>query len=85
MTLSELFTQAAADSRTLPEKPDNTTLLRLYALYKQATEGDAGGDGPENMFDLVGKAKYDAWSALRGKDKESAMQEYVDLVQQLRG
>lgn len=85
MTLSEQFTQAAADSRTLPEKPDNTTLLRLYALYKQATDGDAGQDGPENMFDFVGKAKYDAWDALRGKDKETAMQEYIALVQELKG
>jgi len=85
MTTPEQFQQAVADSKMLPSKPDNETLLRLYSLYKQATEGDAADDGPTNMFDFVGKAKYEAWDSLRGKAKEEAMDEYVQLVQQLKG
>jgi acyl-CoA-binding protein len=84
MTSPEQFQQAVADSKTLSSKPDNETLLKLYSLYKQATEGDADDDGPTNMFDFVGKAKYDAWDSLRGKTKEAAMDEYVQMVQQLK-
>lgn len=79
------FEQAVTDSKSLSQKPDNETLLKLYSLYKQATEGDAGHEGPENMFDFVGKAKYEAWNALRGKTKEAAMEEYVTLVTSLKG
>ena len=84
MVTTEQFGQAVADSKTLPSKPDNETLLKLYSLYKQATEGDVQGDGPDNMFDFVAKAKYEAWSSLKGKSKEAAMEEYVALVQQLK-
>ncbi len=84
MELKELFEQAAADSKSLPEKPSNDTLLQLYSLYKQATEGDVNTDPPSNPFDFVNKAKYDAWSGLKGKTKESAMQEYTHLVNMLK-
>ena len=77
------FDQAVADSKNLPEKPGNADLLKLYALYKQATVGDAEGDRPA-MTDMVGRAKWDAWQALQGKPKDEAMREYVDLVESLR-
>ena len=84
MNIQELFQQAVARSKTLTEKPGNDVLLQLYALYKQGTEGDINIEPPANMFDLVGKAKYNAWENLKGKPKESAMQEYVDLVAKLK-
>ncbi len=73
-----------ADSKTLTERPDNETLLRLYSLYKQATEGDCFGDPPTNPFDFVGKAKYEAWSGIHGMSRTAAMEEYVDLVKRLK-
>jgi acyl-CoA-binding protein len=85
MELKELFEKAVAESKTLSEKPSNDTLLQLYSLYKQATEGDVNTDPPANPFDFVNKAKYEAWSALKGKTKETAMQEYADLVAKLKG
>lgn len=84
MELKELFEQAAAESKTLSDKPSNETLLQLYSLYKQSTEGDANGEAPSNPFDFVNKAKYEAWSSLKGKTKEDAMQEYIDLVGKLK-
>jgi diazepam-binding inhibitor (GABA receptor modulator, acyl-CoA-binding protein) len=84
MKLKELFEQAVASSKTLPEKPDNATLLKLYSLYKQSTEGDAG-EAPSNAFDFVAAAKYNAWEEQKGKSKDAAMQEYVDLVNKLKG
>ncbi len=83
--MSELetrFHKAAEDVQTLPEKPDNETLLKLYALYKQATTGDVTGKRP-GLTDFAGRAKYDAWKKLEGTPKENAMQEYVDLVDKL--
>lgn len=84
MDLSALFTQAVADSKTLSDKPSNDTLLQLYSLYKQATEGDIHIDPPSNPFDFVSKAKYDAWAGLKGKTKDMAMKEYIDLVGKLK-
>ncbi len=84
MELKEQFEKAAADSKTLSEKPSNDTLLQLYSLYKQATEGDVNTDPPSNPFDFVNKAKYEAWSGLKGKTKEAAMEEYVALVGKLK-
>ena len=81
--LKAAFDQAAADSKTLPEKPDNATLLQLYALYKQASSGDADGKRP-GFTDMVGRAKWDAWNAIKGKDAKVAMQEYVELVESLK-
>lgn len=84
MELKELFEKAAADSKNLPERPSNDSLLQLYSLYKQATEGDVTADPPSNPFDFVAKAKYEAWSGLKGKTKEAAMNEYIALVNKLR-
>jgi acyl-CoA-binding protein len=84
MELQQLFEKAVADSKTLSEKPGNDILLKLYSLYKQATEGDASEEGPSNPFDFVGKAKHEAWSSLKGKTKDAAMHEYVDLVEGLK-
>ena len=81
--LNALFLQAVADSKQLPERPDNMTLLKIYSLYKQATEGDVEGKRP-GFTDLVGRAKYDAWAAVKGKSKDEAMQEYVDLIESLK-
>jgi acyl-CoA-binding protein len=85
MELQQLFNESVALSKTLTERPDNETLLKLYSLYKQATEGDNIGDSPSNPFDFVNKAKHNAWEALKGTTKDSAMQEYIDLVKQLKG
>jgi diazepam-binding inhibitor (GABA receptor modulating acyl-CoA-binding protein) len=82
--LKETFEQAAADSQSLSERPSNDTLLQLYSLYKQATEGNVNTDPPANPFDFVAKAKYEAWTALKGKSKEEAMQDYIDLVNKLK-
>ena len=85
MEIKEQFQQAAADSKTLSEKPSNETLLQLYSLYKQGSDGDVNIDPPSNPFDFVAKAKYDAWSALKGISKEDAMKEYIELVAKLKG
>ncbi len=85
MELKELFEKAVTESKGLAEKPSNETLLQLYSLYKQGTEGDVNVEPPANPFDFVNKAKYEAWSGLKGKTKETAMQEYVDLVTKLKG
>lgn len=81
--LKAAFEKAVADSKNLPERPDNQTLLQIYALYKQATTGDVEGKRP-GFSDMVGRAKWDAWSALKGKDTKTAMQEYVDLIESLK-
>ena len=81
--LKALFEQAAADSKNLTARPDNDTLLQLYALYKQASGGDVSGKRP-GMMDFVGRAKYDAWADLKGTGAEAAMQKYVDLVNSLK-
>lgn len=80
--LKALFEQAAQDIKTLSERPDNDTLLRLYALYKQGAEGDVSGPKP-GFFDFVGTAKYEAWAKLKGTPQEEAMQKYIDLVKKL--
>lgn len=77
------FDKAVADSKNLPEKPDNMTLLKIYALYKQASAGDVDGKRP-GFTDMVGRAKWDAWNAIKGKSTDEAMQEYVDLIESLK-
>ncbi|PWB77296.1 MAG: acyl-CoA-binding protein [Holophagae bacterium] len=81
MDLRSQFEDAAARSRTLGEQP-NDVLLNLYALYKQATAGDASGPRPGG-FNMVGRAKFDAWSKLAGTSAEQAMQDYIALVDEL--
>ncbi|MBI3717734.1 MAG: acyl-CoA-binding protein [Sphingobacteriales bacterium] len=85
MDLKELFEKAVGESKSLSERPDNQTLLKLYSLYKQGTEGDVNTDPPSNPFDFVNKAKHSAWAELKGKSKETAMQDYIDLVTKLKG
>ena len=82
--LKEIFERAIADSKSLRDRPSNDSLLQLYSLYKQATEGDAPSGDPSNPFDFVAKAKYENWDSLKGKTKEAAMQEYADLVNKLK-
>lgn len=77
--LRAAFEAAVAGSRNLSERPDNATLLKLYALYKQATVGDNTEKKP-GFSDMIGRAKWDAWAAMKGKSSDEAMQEYVDLV-----
>ncbi len=79
----EAFEQAVASSKTLSERPSNDVLLKLYALYKQATDGDVSGERPSG-FDFKGAAKYDAWIAIKGKSNDDAAQEYIDLVKSLQ-
>jgi len=78
------FEKAASVAKTLPERPDNDTLLQLYALYKQGSEGDVNGEKP-GFFDFVGVAKYESWEALQGTSQEDAQQKYVELVRKLGG
>ncbi len=80
MTLKETFEKAVADSKLLATRPDNDTLLSLYSLYKQATDGDAPEEGPSNPFDFVGVAKHAAWAKLKGLTTDDAMSKYVALV-----
>ena len=82
-TLSEQFEQAVADSKNLPERPDNMTLLKIYALYKQGTEGDVQDKRP-GFTDMVGRAKWDAWNELKGQSSDEAKQAYVDLIEDLK-
>jgi diazepam-binding inhibitor (GABA receptor modulating acyl-CoA-binding protein) len=77
------FEAAAQAAQNLARRPDNDTLLRIYALYKQATLGDVSGSRP-GFTDFVGRAKYDAWTKLRGTSQDQAMQDYVALVETLK-
>lgn len=81
--LKTQFETAVADSKKLSERPDNATLLKLYALYKQATDGDVQGSRP-GFTAFVERAKYDAWAGLQGTSAEDAMQDYIDLVESLK-
>jgi acyl-CoA-binding protein len=76
------FDAAVANSRKLSTRPDNATLLKMYGLYKQATTGDNTEKKP-GFSDMVGRAKWDAWNALKGTSSETAKQQYVDLIQSL--
>ena len=81
--LTSRFEEAAKKAMNLPERPDNDTLLKLYALYKQGSAGDVSGPKP-GFFDFVGTAKYEAWAKLKGTAPEDAQTKYVDLVKKLR-
>ncbi|MCJ7684815.1 MAG: acyl-CoA-binding protein [Desulfobacteraceae bacterium] len=82
--LKTRFETAAEEVQKLPERPDNDTLLELYAFHKQANEGDVSGKRP-GFTNFVGRAKYDAWAKLEGTSKKEAMQSYIDLVKRLKG
>ena len=81
--LQSLFEAAQANSKLLSERPDNPTLLKIYALYKQATEGDNAAKRP-SFSDVVARAKWDAWTAQKGLSADEAKQNYVDLIDSLR-
>ncbi len=81
--LKARFEQAVAESKQLPEKPDNMTLLKIYALYKQASAGDVDGKRP-GFTDMVGRAKWDAWNGLKGTSAAQSMQDYIDLIESLK-
>jgi acyl-CoA-binding protein len=81
--LKAAFQKAVAESKQLPDKPDTATLLKISSLYKQATEGDVEGKRP-GFTDMVGRAKYDAWAAVKGKSADEAMQDYIDLIESLK-
>ena len=80
--LQTAFEAAVAASRELTQRPDNVTLLKIYALYKQATQGDNAEKKP-GFSDLVGRAKWDAWEKVKGTSADDAMQQYIDLIQSL--
>ena len=82
--LREQFEVAVKEVELLRDRPSNDSLLMLYSLYKQANAGDNTNPPPENPFDFVAKAKYDAWLAQLGKSKEMAMGEYIELVEKLK-
>jgi diazepam-binding inhibitor (GABA receptor modulator, acyl-CoA-binding protein) len=80
--LSEQFEAAVANSKSLTERPNNSTLLKIYALYKQATAGDNTEQKP-GFADMVGRAKWDAWNGFKGTANADAMQQYIDLIESL--
>lgn len=80
--LTARFNAAVANSKNLSERPDNGTLLKIYALYKQATAGDNAEKKP-GFGDMVGRAKWDAWNGLKGTSADDAMQQYIDLIESL--
>lgn len=82
--LSKAFDQAAADSKNLPDRPDNATLLKLYALFKQGSTGDVDGKRP-GFTDMVGRAKWDAWNETKGTDQDEAKKQYIALIEELKG
>ncbi|MBK7720354.1 MAG: acyl-CoA-binding protein [Giesbergeria sp.] len=80
--LNERFDAAVAQSKNLSERPDNVTLLQIYALYKQASAGDNAEKKP-SFSDMVGRAKWDAWNKLKGTEQDAARQQYIDLIASL--
>ncbi len=82
--LKEQFEAAVAGSKTLASRPDNDTMLKMYSLYKQSTKGDVSGKKP-GRFAMVDRAKYEAWEKVKGVSSDDAMQQYIDLVNKLKG
>lgn len=81
--LQARFDQAAQEVQELSERPDNDTLLQLYALYKQSTAGDVSGTRP-GILDMTGRYKYDAWAKVKGMSSDEAMSAYIELVERLK-
>jgi diazepam-binding inhibitor (GABA receptor modulator, acyl-CoA-binding protein) len=82
--LSKEFDQAVADSKNLPDRPDNSTLLKLYALFKQGSAGDVDGKRP-GFTDMFGRAKWDAWNEIKGTTQDDAKKQYIALIEELKG
>ena len=76
------FESAVAAVKGIEKDPGNDVKLKLYALYKQATDGDASGKRP-GAFDFVGRAKHDAWAQLAGTAPEDAEAQYIAIVADL--
>ncbi len=81
--LKTRFEKAAEDVVALDKRPDNATLLQLYALFKQATEGDVTGKRP-GFTDIINRAKFDAWKSFASTPPDQAKQSYIDLVEELK-
>ena len=81
-TLQSQFEAAVAHSKSLTERPDNSTLLKIYGLYKQSTTGDNTEKKP-GFSDMVGRAKWEAWNGFKGTASDAAMQQYIDLIESL--
>jgi acyl-CoA-binding protein len=77
------FEAAANDVKKLTRRPDDEDMLRLYALYKQGSEGDVQGERP-GAVSFVDRAKYDAWAKLKGTEQSNARENYVKLVDRLK-
>ena len=82
--LNSRFEKASVAAKSLPARPDNDTMLKLYALYKQGSSGDVSGSKP-GMFDFVGVAKYEAWKRIKGLSQDDAKNQYIELVSKLGG
>jgi diazepam-binding inhibitor (GABA receptor modulating acyl-CoA-binding protein) len=80
--LKTKFETAVAESKNLTERPDNATLLKLYALYKQGSTGD-NADPKPGFSDMIGRAKWEAWNGVKGTPSDAAMQQYIDLIEEL--
>lgn len=80
--LKAKFEAAAASSKNLTARPDNATLLKIYALYKQGSVGDNTEKKP-GFTDMVGRAKWDAWNGVKGTSSKDAMQQYIALIKSL--
>jgi diazepam-binding inhibitor (GABA receptor modulator, acyl-CoA-binding protein) len=84
MDLKQRFEAAVEQSKNLSSRPDNQTLLQLYGLFKQASLGDNPGEKPSNPFDIVGRAKYEAWAKWAGTSAEDAMTKYLEIFEKLK-
>jgi diazepam-binding inhibitor (GABA receptor modulating acyl-CoA-binding protein) len=82
--INSRFEQASIAAKSLPERPDNDTMLQLYSLYKQGSAGDVSGSKP-GFFDFVATAKYEAWEKIKGLSQDDAKNQYIDLVKNLGG
>jgi len=82
--LNSRFEKASSVAKSLPSRPDNDTMLQLYALFKQGSSGDVSGQKP-GFFDFVGVAKFEAWGKLKGLPQDDARKQYIDLVSKLGG
>ena len=81
--LNATFEDAVKNSTSISERPDNATLLKIYGLYKQATDGDNETKKP-SFTDMVARAKWDAWAKLEGTTPDEAKQIYIDLIESLK-
>lgn len=84
MTNEEKFKKSEKTVKTLKKRPSNDELLKLYALFKQATEGDVSGSRP-SLINVRARAKWDAWKEVSGIDKDRAMEDYSQTVDELVG